>query len=236
MTRVWTPERDALLAAELPDNTDPAALLERINALPAEKPVASIEAMAMHAHKRGIRRTPEAARAIQVASGKAGNAKLAAMRQVGGPMVAVWTPEREARLIEGRASGEQPADTLAALNALPGEPVAGIAAMRSRVKRLRQRGTPVAHRPPGLPPGTAPAHPVRPRQAAAPAPEPGPPPKPKPCPELADAAAEARFNRLADAVKRSMKGGRLPWESAVAIANRHGVAPRRVLQVLGMVR
>ena len=231
---VWTPERDALLAAELPDNTDPAGLLARLNELPAEKPVASVEAMAMRAHKRGLRRTPEAALEIQRASGRAGNEKRRAMTAAG--IVPVWTKERDARLIEGRVSGEASGDTLAALNAMRGQPVSGIPGMRARIKMLRKRGVEIPARPPGMLPGTMPAHPVRRRRAGEPEPTPAPPPKPKPSPELADAAAEARFNRLADAVKRSMKGGRLPWEAAVAIALRHGVTPKRVPVVLGMVR
>lgn len=231
---VWTPERHALLAAELPNNTDPVALLASINALPGV-PVASVEAMAMRAHKYGLRRTPEAALAIQRAAGQAGNEKRRIMTAAG--IVPVWTAERQARLIEGRASGEPSAVTLAALNAMPGEPVAGIPAMRSRVKILRKRGIEIPMRQPGLLPGTTPAFVPAGRTAAEPVAElKEPAPPPKPCPELADAAAEARLARLKEAVKRSMKRGSLPWESAIAIASRYGVTPRRVLVVVGMVR
>jgi hypothetical protein len=239
MTRpVWTPERHALLAAELPENTNPRALLDSINALPG-MPVANVKAMMLHAHKNGLKRSPEACLEIQRLAGLEGNRKRTTI--AGGRIITVWTDERRARLLRGRATGEDPKATLAALNEMPGLQIAGLEAMRGTLKKMKAAGVHVPDRPPGPRPGTQPKSPPPARvKKAAPAPEPEPdeppPPPPKPCPELADAAAEARLERLKDSVRRSMKKGRLEWESAVAIANRHGVTPRRVLIVFGMVR
>lgn len=233
--RTWTPERDALFRAELPTNTDPAALLAALNALPGS-PITSKAALAIYAHKKGLRRNPEAALQIQVASGLAGNLKRRTM--AGGRIITVWTAERDARLIEGRMAGEASDVTMEAINALPGVRVAGLAALRARVKMLGVQGP---RRKPGPPPGTMPKNlpPGRWRKVEAAPPEPVfevEPERPAPHPALADAAAEARTARVADAIRRSMKQGRLTWESAVAIASKHGVTPRRVMVVLGMVR
>jgi hypothetical protein len=236
---VWTPERDALFRRELPENTNPRALLDSINALPGV-PVANVKAMMLHAHKNGLKRSPAACLEIQRLAGLEGNRKRTTI--AGGRIITVWTDERRARLLHGRATGEDPKATLAALNALPGLQIAGLEAMRGTLKKMKAAGVHVPDRLPGPRPGTQPKSPppVRGRKAAPPvvveAPQPEPPPPPKPCPELADAAAEARLERLKDSVRRSMKKGRLEWESAVAIANRHGVTPRRVLIVFGMVR
>jgi hypothetical protein len=233
--RTWTPERDALFRAELPDNTDPAGLLARLNELPGD-PIAGLKAMMLYAHKKGIKRRPEACLEIQRIAGLSGNRKRTTA--AGGRIITVWSEARNERLLEGRRSGETPEDTLAALNALPGLPIARISSLRGQLKKMRARGVDVPARLPGPRPGTVPKSPPPVRiaaQTSPPAVE-EPPPPPKPCPELADAAAEARNDRVKDAIRRAMKGGRLPWESAVAIANRHGVTPQRVLVLVGLVR
>jgi hypothetical protein len=143
-----------------------------------------------------------------------------------------WTPERVAILREHYPT--HGTGILDALNSLPGRPIKNREAVISKAHALGVRLDPEAHRQIvsramlvhyGAPPAPAVSMPVE-----------EPPPPPKPCPELADAAAEARNDRVKDAIRRAMKGGRLPWESAVAIANRHGVTPRRVLVLVGMVR
>lgn len=65
---VWVPERDALLHAEFPTCTDSEALFERLNAIEAPAPVASIEAMGQRAIKLGIKRTTETLRHLMRAA------------------------------------------------------------------------------------------------------------------------------------------------------------------------
>jgi hypothetical protein len=236
--RTWTVERDALFRAELPDNTDPRSLLARLNELPGD-PITSLTALQIYAHKKGLRRKPEAALAIQSAAGRAGNMMRAT--RSGNRIITVWTKERDERLIAGREEGEAPAVTLAALNAMEAEAVASVAALRGRLKKLaRERGLRLPKRNPGPPPGTMPKSLPPGRKPAPPKPvviEPPPPVEVVPCPEIADAKVLSKQEAVRASLRNALgRRGVDISDTAAALAARYSLPLREAFRLLGEVR
>lgn len=236
--RTWTVERDALFRAELPDNTDPRALLARLNELPGD-PITSLTALQIYAHKKGLRRKPEAALAIQRAAGRAGN--ILRIRLAGGRIITVWTEDRDERLIEGRMRGEASDDTLAALNAMKGAQVTSLPALRARLKKLvRLRGLRLPERNPGPRPGTMPKSLPPSRKPAPPKPvvvEAPPPVEVVPRPEIADAKVLSKQEAVRASLRNALgRRGVDISDTAAALATRHSMPLREAFRLLGEVR
>lgn len=116
--RVWTPERDALIAAELPSCRDIDDLMARLAEMPGA-PIATAKAMLTHAREIGVRRSDDTLKAIARTSGRKGGAET----ERRSPTIesGARTPERLALL---RRMWPDPAVTVQqihqAWNALPG--------------------------------------------------------------------------------------------------------------------
>ncbi|MBR0678104.1 hypothetical protein GXW77_18185, partial [Roseomonas alkaliterrae] len=129
---VWVTERDALLRERFPTQTDDAALLAALNAIPAPWPVASTTALRRRACLLGIRRAP--ALVLELMS-RNGRASAEARREKGlGPMK--WTAQRVALLRADYPDCTDLPALLARVNALPGDPIASVDALRKKAESL----------------------------------------------------------------------------------------------------
>lgn len=131
--RPWTPERLALLRAGFPTRPDVDLLLAEINALPGPK----IERQGLNAkaHVLGMKRDPAVRAEILRTSGREGNAK----RVMIGGALKKRTPERVALI---RAEWPRCLDReglLARVNALPGQPIRSVKALKSTARALGLR-------------------------------------------------------------------------------------------------
>ncbi len=85
---VWTPARDALLRDLYPTQINRNEIFARVQALPGP-PIASLDAMAVHAGSLGLRRAPVAAPVLKAASASSPPEPLAVI-PANGEQIARW--------------------------------------------------------------------------------------------------------------------------------------------------
>lgn len=170
---VWVPARDALLRAEFPTCADSEALLERLNAIDAPSPVASVDAMGQRAIKLGIKRTAETLRHVMRGAALRGleraNASRMATLGAGSPrgVTGIASEAQEAGLRDLWTTDATVAAIIARLGEMDGPKISAKSTIY-RMARLLDLPVPrpVAMRPEDQP---APAEPQ-------PEPQPAPPP------------------------------------------------------------
>ena len=141
----WTEERLALLARIFPTIMSVEAILEALNkldGLPVGSPSAvRIKAEKLGIHRRGEPAPEEFAEAATSRSRVPQNAGTTARdhahgRSENGGKPGTWTTEREAMLRRDYPGTKPLAGVFAALNALPGPPVASIGAVAAQAKKM----------------------------------------------------------------------------------------------------
>lgn len=120
---VWTPERDELLRKLWDEGASAAQAFEQLNALPAETPIASAQAVYNRAFDLKLRRPPEVAAAMLRRAGRLGAERAAQLAAEGvstlGARPLVWTAERLALAKELWEAGQSADAMLVRLNELP---------------------------------------------------------------------------------------------------------------------
>lgn len=251
----WSEERLALLRERFPTCTDDAALLAELNALPGV-PISSVKAIGARAHLMKVNRDPEIIRALRAKGAAEAHAKQQAHRS--SLHERKWTPERLAILRQEFPPCLDRTALLARINALPGDPIAGVESMRAKAVTLGLRATPDTERQlrslSGKKGGRKPRAPAPERSAAAAPPmPPSLPPTPPPAPapivaapelppereaEIADAALAQRHQRARDMLAKSLseKGRKDEFALASIVAAHTKLPLREVMRLMGEVR
>jgi hypothetical protein len=256
--RTWTDERVAMLRERFPTSLDDAALLADLNALPAPEQINTVKGVAQKAGVLGIKRDAEMIRALRA---KGGRTALALRKHIPRPPPPKWTAERLALITAEYPGCTDREGLLARVNALPGQPIVSVDSLRVWAKKmrisadaetqrvLRSEGGRIGGVLSGVVRRAAPsrlefkwvsaddaAH-TRALVVDPPEPEPEPERTPEEQAAIADAAIEAKHERVRNGLRNAMnrRGADLS-ASATALAVQNGLPLREAMRLLGEVR
>jgi HEPN domain-containing protein len=213
LSRVWSPERDALLDAEYGLGDHPR-LLARLNALPHHAPVRSIGAMIQRACARGLRIAP----AVKAATRRDVGRRVALLRR-GVPSPNAATPitwvGRRAELLLEYPTVPSLSELLDRINAEPGPVVTGKAMRAAALKRGLKRDKQAMRR------AISEARRARAPRAAAVEPPPAPVVPVVPVVPPAPVAPVSAHEQQRERVRRALEKGVSDWAMWAAQQRMH---------------